>query len=220
MDPGTVKLKRYILLNPGPGNVTDSVRQALLIPDLCHREAEFLEVMREVRRRLLEVAGVSERTHAAVLFTGSGTAAVEATVCSAVPTGRTLLVIDNGVYGDRIRQMAVAHGIPHTALTRGWTEPADPAAVAEVLARDASISHVALVHHETTTGLLNPLGEIGEVVAAAGRSLIVDAMSSFGGEVIDCQGFHIDFLIANANKCLQGMPGLAFVIGRREALQG
>jgi 2-aminoethylphosphonate-pyruvate transaminase len=217
------ELRQYVLLNPGPGNTTESVRRALLTPDLCHREAEFFEAMREVRHGLLEVAGVSEDTHAAVLLTASGTAAVEAAVCSAVPPGRALLVLVNGTYGDRIRQMAVAHGIPHAALTWGWTEPADPGAVARALDGDPGLSHVALIHHETTTGLLNPLHEIGEVVRRAGRALIVDAMSSFGGEAIDVERDHIDLLAASANKCLQGMPGISFVIGRRaafEALRG
>jgi 2-aminoethylphosphonate-pyruvate transaminase len=210
--------REWILLNPGPANTSRRVREALVTPDLCHREPEFFEVMRECRERLARVAGVAPE-FGAVLFTGSGTAAVEATVCSAVPRDRALLVVDNGVYGDRLVRIARAHGIPVETLTYDFTTPVPPADVTAALRARPEISHVAVVHHETTTGLLNPVAEVARAAAALDRRLIVDAMSSLFGEALDCRQAGIDFVTASANKCLQGVPGISFVLARRSALE-
>lgn len=216
---GGAAMREFVLLNPGPANTTETVRRALVTPDLCHREEEFFAVMREVRGALVRLAG-GEGTHRAVMVTGSGTAAVEATICSVVEEGRTLLVVDNGVYGDRMRRIAEAHRIPHQVLKGEWTEPPRLADLDAALREHPEISHVAIVHHETTTGLLNPLGAVGELVARHRRGLIVDAMSSFAGEPLHVGGDRVDFLVSSANKCLQAMPGLSFVIGARTALEG
>ena len=117
--------REWILLNPGPANTTRSVREALVMPDLCHRESEFFDVMRECRQRLTRLAGCSDR-FAAVLFSGSGTAAVEAAVCSALPRDRALLVVSNGVYGDRLVRIARAYGIPAEVLQYDFTTPVPP----------------------------------------------------------------------------------------------
>jgi 2-aminoethylphosphonate-pyruvate transaminase len=212
-------VKQYVLLNPGPACTTPSVREALLTPDLCHREPEFFAVMREVRDQIAELAG-GGKDWSTVIFSGSGTAAVEAAVISAVPRDRKLLVIDNGVYGDRIRQMAAASNIEHQVLRYEWTEAPKPDDVDRALAADPAISHLAVVHHETTTGLLNPVEELAAVCKRHGRSIIVDAMSSFAGEPLDVREHSIDYMISSSNKCLQGMPGLSFVVARREALEG
>ncbi len=209
--------REWVLLNPGPANTSRSVREALVTPDLCHREPEFFEVMRECREGLVRLAGCADR-FAAVLFTGSGTAAVEAAVASAVPPGRALLVVNNGVYGDRLARIARAHGIPAEVLTYGITTPVPPADVARALAARPEISHVAVVHHETTTGLLNPVGEVARVAAAAGRRVVIDAMSSLFGEPLQVDAEGVDLVTASANKCLQGIPGISFVLGRRAAL--
>jgi 2-aminoethylphosphonate-pyruvate transaminase len=218
MDSDIRSEREWILLNPGPANTTASVRQALLIPDLCHREPEFFEVMRECRERLVRlVGGGSEWT--AVLFTGSGTAAVEAAICSAVPAGRAMLVIDNGTYGDRMARIARAHGIPAEVLKYDTVTAVAPADVEAALRSHPEISHVALVHHETTTGLLNPVADVARVAARHGRRLLVDAMSSLFGEAVPVTVEPIDFLMASANKCLQGLPGVSFVLARRRALE-
>lgn len=209
----------WVLLNPGPANTSPSVRAALLTPDLCHREPEFFALMRACRERLVRLAGGGE-AFAAVLFTGSGTAAVEAVVASAVPPGRALLVVVNGVYGERILRMARAHGIPAHPLAYDPTTPAAPGDVEAALAAHPEVSHVAVVHHETTTGLLNPVEAIARVVARRGVRVLVDAMSSLFGEPLDLGTDGIDFVTASANKCLQGIPGIAFVLGRRTALAG
>jgi 2-aminoethylphosphonate-pyruvate transaminase len=209
--------REWILLNPGPANTTRSVREALVMPDLCHREPEFFEVMRDCRTRLLRSAGCADG-FAAVLFTGSGTAAVEAVVSSVVPPGRALLVVNNGVYGDRLARIARAHGIPTEVLAYDATTPAAPGDVEAALRAHPGVSHVAVVHHETTTGLLNPVMDIARVAARSGRRTLIDAMSSLFGEPLDVDTAGVDFVVASANKCLQGIPGIAFVLGRRSAL--
>jgi 2-aminoethylphosphonate-pyruvate transaminase len=211
--------REYILLNPGPACTTRSVREALVTPDLCHREPEFFAVMRQVRDEIADLAG-GGTDWSTVIFSGSGTAAVEAAVTSVVPPDRKLLVIDNGVYGDRMRQMAAAHGIQHHVLHYNWTEAPKPDDVDRAFAADPSLSHLTVVHHETTTGLLNPVGALAEVCRRHGRSIIVDAMSSFAGEPLDVKGLQVDYMISSSNKCLQGMPGLSFVVARKTALEG
>jgi 2-aminoethylphosphonate-pyruvate transaminase len=208
----------WILLNPGPANTTSSVKQALVMDDLCHREPECFEMMRRCRERLVALAGAGA-DGTAVLFAGSGTAAVEATIASAVPAGRALLVVDNGVYGDRMTRIARAHGIPFHAVKSDIFTPVDPAAVEQTLRAHPEIGHVAVVHHETTTGLLNPVADVARVAAALGRRVIVDAMSSLFGERLDVAQDGIDFVAASANKCLQGIPGVSFVLARRTAVE-
>jgi 2-aminoethylphosphonate-pyruvate transaminase len=210
--------REWILLNPGPANTSPRVRQALQTPDLCHREPEFFEVMRECRHRLVDLLGI-ERTFSAVLFTGSGTAAVEAALTSVVPPERSVLVIDNGVYGDRMLRICRAARITAETLRYDFTTPVNPEDVARRLREHPDISHVAVVHHETTTGLLNAVEPLADVAAAWGRRLIVDATSSLFGEPLDVTHEGIDFVTASANKCLQAIPGISFVLGRRTALE-
>lgn len=210
--------REWVLLNPGPANTSLSVRQALMMPDLCHREPEFFQMMRDCRERLVRLAGGTVGW-TAVLFTGSGTAAVEAAISSAVPADRALLVVNNGVYGDRMLRIARAHMIRTEALTGKNVTPVDPGDVQRLLRAHREISHVALVHHETTTGLLNPVAEVARVAFQEGRGVLVDAMSSLFGERLDVTQDGIDFVVASANKCLQGIPGVAFVLARRTALQ-
>ena len=210
--------REWILLNPGPANTSLEVREALVTPDLCHREPEFFEVMRDCRERLVRLAEAGD-AFASVLFTGSGTAAVEAVVCSAVPADGGLLVVDNGVYGDRLLKIARAHGIAHKALAYDVATPARPDDVRTALRGDRRLTHVAVVHHETTTGVLNPVADIVHAAAGEGRRVLVDAMSSLFGERLDVTQDGIDFVMASANKCLQGVPGISFVLARRQALE-
>jgi 2-aminoethylphosphonate-pyruvate transaminase len=168
--------REWVLLNPGPGNTTRAVREALVTPDLCHREPEFFRVMRECRAMLARLAG--GETPSPPCFTGSGTAAVEAALCSVIPRDRAVLIVDNGVYGKRMVKMAEAHGVRAEVMRYDIFTPARPADVEARLLTNPDVSHVAIVHHETTTGLLNPVVAAAEVVARHGRRLIVDATSS------------------------------------------
>ncbi|AJX13566.1 2-aminoethylphosphonate aminotransferase [Burkholderia ubonensis] len=206
-----------LLLNPGPVTLTERVRRSLLQPDLCHRESEFFDLQDEARARLVAAYGLDPAEWAAVLMTGSGTAAVESMIAALVPQRGKLLVIENGVYGERIAQIATQYAIAHEVLKHEWMQAPDLAQIAARL--DAGgFSHVAVIHHETTTGRLNDLGAIADVCRARGVRLLVDGVSSFGAEAIDFAGGDIDAVAATANKCLHGVPGAAFVIVRRSAL--
>ncbi|KUY56803.1 2-aminoethylphosphonate aminotransferase [Burkholderia sp. RF2-non_BP3] len=206
-----------LLLNPGPVTLTERVRRSLLQPDLCHRESEFFDLQDEARARLVAAYELDPAEWAAVLMTGSGTAAVESMIAALVPQDGKLLVIENGVYGERITQIATQYGIAHDVLKHEWMQAPDLAKIAERL--DAGgYSHVAVIHHETTTGRLNDLGAIADVCRARGVKMLVDGVSSFGAEAIDFAGGVIDAVAATANKCLHGVPGAAFVIVRRGAL--
>ncbi|OXI29766.1 2-aminoethylphosphonate aminotransferase [Burkholderia sp. AU16741] len=206
-----------LLLNPGPVTLTERVRRSLLQPDLCHREGEFFDLQDEARARLVAAYELDPAEWAAVLMTGSGTAAVESMIAALVPQDGKLLVIENGVYGERITQIATQYGIAHDVLKHEWMQAPDLAQIAAKL--DAGgYSHVAVIHHETTTGRLNDLDAIAEVCRARGVKMLVDGVSSFGAEAIDFAGGVIDAVAATANKCLHGVPGAAFVIVRRRAL--
>ncbi|MCA8234929.1 2-aminoethylphosphonate aminotransferase [Burkholderia cenocepacia] len=206
-----------LLLNPGPVTLSERVRRSLLQPDLCHRESEFFDLQDEARARLVAAYELDPAEWAAVLMTGSGTAAVESMIAALVPQDGKLLVIENGVYGERITQIATQYGIAHEVLKHEWMQAPDLAQIAAKL--DAGgYSHVAVIHHETTTGRLNDLGAIAEVCRARGVKMLVDGVSSFGAEAIDFAGGDIDAVAATANKCLHGVPGAAFVIVRRSAL--
>lgn len=207
-----------LLLNPGPVTLSERVRRSLLQPDLCHRESEFFDLQDEARRRLLSVYALDPARWAPVLLTGSGTAAVEAMISSMLPADGRLLSIENGVYGERITAIAQRHGIAHDTLPNAWGAPVDAAAVIAYLDAHPGITHVAIVHHETTTGRLNPIAQIGAACKARGVGLLLDAVSSFGAEAIDFDGWGITAAAATANKCLHGVPGACFVIADRPAL--
>lgn len=208
-----------ILLNPGPVNLSERVRKALLRPDLCHRETEFADLQQAIRDKLLDVYGLANDDWAAVLLTGSGTAAVEAMLTSMVPREGRLLVIENGVYGERMSQIAAVHGVDHERLPHAWDETIAVEALQTRLNASSGITHVAVVHHETTSGRLNPLAEIGELCKARNIALLVDGVSSFGAEDLAFDGWGIGACAATANKCLHGVPGASFVLVRRDSLR-
>jgi len=215
-------MNRPLLLNPGPVTLSERVRNSLLLPDLCHRESEFFDLQDEIRQRLLEVYGLDPAIWSAVLLTGSGTAAVEAMLSSLVPApadGGRLLVVENGVYGERMTNIAQRHGIACEAIRQEWTAPMDLAAVHRRLQAQPAITHVAAVHHETTTGRLNALNELAALCSEHGVALLADTVSSFGAEAIDFSQPGFTAAAATANKCLHGVPGACFVIVRRAALQ-
>ncbi|HEU5080263.1 MAG TPA: 2-aminoethylphosphonate--pyruvate transaminase [Opitutaceae bacterium] len=211
--------ERKILLNPGPATTTDAVKTALLVPDICPREAEFGALVAVIRRDLLRVAGADEKEHTAILLSGPGTASVEAALGSTVPRNGRVLILNNGAYGARAAEIAAAAGIPAHVWSVPWTTRPTPQEFAAQLDGSAGpFTHAFWVHHETTTGLLNPLREYGELCRTRGIVSIVDAMSSFAGLDFCLRDEPIDFAMSSANKCLQGMPGISFVIARRAAL--
>jgi 2-aminoethylphosphonate-pyruvate transaminase len=208
---------KTILLNPGPVNVSARVRAALNGPDICHREAEYSELQDAIRARLLQVFGAPPDTYTSVLITGSGTAAVEAMIASSVPAGGRVLVVQNGVYGERIARMARIHGIDHDIVDATWTErPSIDVLRAQLDA--ARYDALAIVHHETTTGLLNDLATIATLCRDRGVRLLVDAVSALGGERFDIGALQPDVVACTANKCIQGLPGLSFTLVKRECM--
>ncbi len=208
---------RAILLNPGPVSLSEGVRKAAVSADLCHREPEYFQLQGRVRQDLLEVYGCSEDDWAAVLLGGSGTTALEAMLTSLPGRDARMLVIENGVYGERIARIAEIHGIAFEALQFGWTEPIDFARVEDALT-GGGFTHLAAVHHETTTGRLNDVARLAELCEAHGAELLLDAVSSFGAEAIPFDSPALAACAATANKCLHGIPGLCFVVARRSAL--
>ena len=207
-----------ILLNPGPVNLSDRVRQALLNPDLCHREVEFSQLQTRIRQQLLQVYNLPQEDWAAVLLTGSGTAAIEAMVTSLVPRDGKLLVIENGVYGERISKIAQIQGIECITFHHQWGKEINFQQLVKLLAQNSNISHLAVIHHETTTGRLNNLAQLATICREHQIQLLVDGVSSFGAEELNFDAWGITACAATANKCLHGIPGTSFVIVRREAL--
>ena len=207
-----------LLFTPGPLTTSTTVKSAML-RDAGSRDADFLAVVRDIRERLLAIGGVAAGSYGCVLMQGSGTFAIESVISSAIPREGRLLVLVNGAYGRRIAQMARIHGIETEVLEMPENTKISPNAVGERLAAGLPFTHVAVIHCETTTGILNPIEEIGALVAQAGATYIVDAMSSFGAIPVDLRAIHADFLISSANKCIEGVPGFGFVLARRESVQ-
>ncbi|WP_421241421.1 2-aminoethylphosphonate--pyruvate transaminase [Aeromonas enteropelogenes] len=210
----------YLLLTPGPLSTTATVRAAML-QDSCTWDADYNQgVVEPIRRELVRLATGPEygSDYSAVLLQGSGSYVVESVLGSAIGVDECLLIINNGAYGARMGEMARCLGLRHHELDCGETTRPEPAAIEAMLARHPEITHLAMVHCETTTGMLNPLEEVATLCQRRGIRLIVDAMSSFGGIPIDMGRLGIEFLISSANKCIQGVPGFGFVIARRAAL--
>ncbi len=211
--------KDKLLYTPGPLTTSLSVKQAML-HDAGSWHWEFNERVAAIRESLLGLAGVSRASGwEAVLLQGSGTFGVEAVFQSCVPPDGHVAVLANGAYGERMVQMLVHARIAHTVLRTPEDTPNDPAALDALLTANPAITHVAAVHCETTTGILNPVHELGAVTRRHGRVYVVDAMSSFGAVPLDFEADGIDFLISSANKCIEGVPGFSFVLGRRRLLE-
>ena len=209
-----------ILLNPGPVNVSERVREALTRPDICHRESEFRDLLQGIREKLIRAFAASYSSeYVALLITGSGTAAVEAALTSCIAPGRRMMVIKNGVYSQRMSQMAAAHKIQAAELSGEWDQRFDVEPVTVALRQNAAIQAIAVVHHETSTGMLNPVKEIGAVAKKVGRYLLVDGVSSLAGEEIDLNAYNIGLIAGTSGKCIQGFPGVSFVIIRRDLME-
>jgi len=211
-------MKPYILLTPGPLTTSETVKEAMLT-DWCTWDADYnVHIVEEIRKSLVALATKQTDEYTSVLLQGSGTYCVEAVIGSTVKPGDKLLILSNGAYGDRMGNIAEYHGINYDMLAFDETEQVSVSYVDDYLAHNAEITHVSVVHCETTTGVLNPLKEIAHIVKMHGKKLIVDAMSSFGGVPLDVEELGIDFLISSANKCIQGVPGFGFIIARKSEL--
>ena len=212
-------MKPYLLLTPGPLTTSETVKEAMMT-DWCTWDADYnVHIVEEIRQSLVGLATKAVDEYTSVLLQGSGTYCVEAVIGSVITPASKLLILTNGAYGDRMGHIATYLKINYDVLAFEETEQVSVEYVDDYLSNNSDITHVAVVHCETTTGILNPLKEIAHTVKLHGKKLIVDAMSSFGGIPLDVQQLGIDFLISSANKCIQGVPGFGFIIARTSELQ-
>lgn len=206
-----------LLFTPGPLTTSMTTKQAML-HDFGSRDASFITVVERVRERLLKIAGVNSSEFTCVLMQGSGTFGVEGVLTTVVPkTAGKLLIASNGAYGMRMAKIADVYGIEKVLISKPENCTYTDTDIQEALAAHPEVTTVALVHSETTSGILNPVEKIGKTVRNAGKTFIVDAMSSFGGIPISMA--NIDFLVSSSNKCLEGVPGFSFTIARRDLLE-
>lgn len=209
--------RREVLLNPGPATTTDSVKRAQVCPDICPREREFGDVMEWIADELSLFVGERGKVET-VMFGGSGTAADEVMISSCVPDGARLLIVDNGAYGARFAKIASAYRIPHEVFSSSGFMPLDAEAVKAALV-EGNFTHFAIVYHETTTGLLNPVPDLCRFCRDCGIVTIVDAVSAFAAIPIDMERDGIDFMSSTSNKNIQGMAGIAFVFCQKASLE-
>ncbi|KMZ54758.1 2-aminoethylphosphonate--pyruvate transaminase [Dorea sp. D27] len=207
----------YKLLTPGPLTTTESVKGEMLF-DHCTWDDDYKKITLDIRRELLSLAHVEEEDHTVVLMQGSGTFGVESVLTSIIGKDEKLLIVANGAYGERMTDIADHSGLSYTVYREHYDKVPSSDAVQRMLKDDAYITHVAMVHSETTSGILNDIEAVAKVVKAEGKTFIVDAMSSFGGVDMDVEKIGIDFLVSSANKCIQGVPGFSFVICRKDKL--
>ena len=206
-----------LILSPGPANISERVRGALTNPDIGHRESEFSILLQETRSLVLEVCGVP-REYACALLTGSGTTGIEASITSLRDVTTGVLILSNGVYGERAAQIANVFGIPYTLETSDWTCPLDLDRVEGLVG--ATIHDVVyLIHHETTTGVLNPLQQVAAIAKRHHKWVMVDTVSSVAGEELDLPRWGVDLIMCSANKCIRGVPGISFVVISNEFLE-
>ena len=206
-----------LILSPGPANVSERVRLALTNPDIGHREAEFSDLLKETIALLLQTCGVPQGYACGVLG-GSGTTGIEAAITSLCDATNGALILSNGVYGERAAQVAQVFQVPHTLEKFDWTSPL-PLDRVEELVGNSHHDVVYLIHHETTTGVINPLQQVAEIAKRHHKRVLVDAVSSIAGEELDLPGWGIDMIVGSANKCIRGFPGVSFVVVSNDFLE-
>lgn len=207
-----------LLFTPGPLTTSMTVKEAML-RDLGSRDFEFISLVDEIRNELLKIAGVSKQDgYESVIIQGSGTFGIESVFSTVIPRGGKLLLLSNGAYGRRIASICRIHNINFTEIIYKESETPKAEDVQEAINNDPNISHIAIVHCETTTGIMNDIELIGKIAADRGKSFIVDAMSSFGAVPIDMKELNISYLISSSNKCIEGVPGFSFVLAKHSEL--
>ncbi|MDD5689126.1 MAG: 2-aminoethylphosphonate aminotransferase [Caldisericia bacterium] len=207
-------MKKTLLFNPGPTNVSERVRNAIKTKDICHREKEFSEVLQRVRETLLKVVN-GQKTHTAVAFVSSATGCNEAVLCGI--RGKVLL-INNGKYSERLKKIIQLYKIPFIELKVDQFKELDLDKFEKTLKKNLKVTHIVFVHHETTTGMVMPLDKIGRLAKKYGKIICVDAVSSLGGYKIDVKKDNIAFCTVSSNKCLESFPGISFVIADKSEL--
>ncbi|MEG0379062.1 MAG: 2-aminoethylphosphonate--pyruvate transaminase, partial [Eubacterium sp.] len=211
-------MKKYKLLTPGPLTTSDTVKAEMLF-DHCTWDDEYKEITQKIRKELLSLGHVSEDEYTTILMQGSGTFGVESVLSSVVGQDDKVLLITNGAYGERMLDIALYHHLNYCVYKEEYDKIPDSIKIKTLLDQDPSITHVAMVHCETTTGILNDIKAVGALCAEYKKTYIVDAMSSFGGIDLSVKDDHIHFMISSANKCIQGVPGFSFIIADKKKLE-
>jgi 2-aminoethylphosphonate-pyruvate transaminase len=219
MELKDIKIKRNVLLNPGPATTTDSVKMAQVVPDICPREKEFASLMHGLRADLLKIVHADPKDYTSVLFTGSGTINIDICLNSLLPEGKKALIINNGAYSSRAVEVCQYYSLPHIDLKSTVFDIPDLKEVERVLNENDDIALVYTTHHETGTGILNPIREIGALAHKHGAISVFDTTSSLAMIPIDVQRDNVDFCMASAQKGIMAMSGLSFIIGRTDVIR-
>ena len=214
-----MNIKRNVLLNPGPATTTDTVKMAQVVPDICPREKEFAGMMKQLRTDLLRIAHAPAEKFTSVLFCGSGTINIDICLNSLLPEGKKVLVVNNGAYSSRAVEICQYYGLPHIDLKSSVFERPDLNAVKKALDENPDVAVVYTTHHETGTGILNPIREIGAMAHQHGAIFVVDTTSSLGMIPFDMEEDNVDFCMASAQKGLMAMTGLSFIIGNEAEIR-
>ncbi len=219
VDPSYRSKTRTILLNPGPATTTESVKMAQIVPDICPREKEFADIMKDMRADLTKIVHGDPDRDTTVMFCGSGTINMDVCLNSLVPEGGKVLIINNGAYSERAAEICEYYGIPFVNAAFAYDELPDLAKIEELLKTEDKISLVYVTHNETGTGILNPIREIGALAHKYEAISVVDTTSTYAMRPIDMEADHIDFCMSSAQKGLMAMTGLSFVVGKKEIIQ-
>lgn len=214
-----MNIKRNVLLNPGPATTTDTVKLAQVVPDICPREKEFAGLMKNLRSDLLKVVHAPEDKYTSVLFCGSGTINIDVCINSLLPEGKRILVVNNGAYNSRAVEVCEMYRLPHINLKSSIYEPPCLATIEETLKANPDVAVVYCCHHETGTGVLNPIREIGALAHKYGAIFVSDTTSTLGMIPLDVVEDNVDFCMASAQKGLMAMSGLSFIIGRKDIIE-
>lgn len=214
-----MKIKRNVLLNPGPATTTDSVKLAQVVPDICPREQEFASMMKKMREDLVEIVHGNKEEYTAVLFCGSGTMSMDVCLNSLLPENKKILIVNNGAYSSRAAEVCEYYGLDFINLEFPVDELPDLALIEETLEKNPDVALVYTTHNETGTGILNPVREIGELAHRYHAVFTVDTTSTYAMRPIHVKEDHIDFCMASAQKGLMAMTGLSFVIGKRDIIE-
>lgn len=214
-----MRIKRNILLNPGPATTTDTVKMAQVVPDICPREKEFANLMKNLRADLLKVVHAPSEEYTCVLFSGSGTINIDVCINSLVPEDKKILIINNGAYNSRAVEVCQMYHIPHIDLKFNIFEQPDLDIVEKTLLDNPDVAVVYCCHHETGTGVLNPIREIGAIAHNYNAIFISDTTSTLGMIPLSVVDDNVDFCMASAQKGLMAMSGLSFIIGKKDIIE-
>ena len=214
-----MEVKRNVLLNPGPSTTTDTVKLAQIVPDICPREKEFQDIMAPMREDLVKIVHGRPEDYTAVLFCGSGTICIDIALNSLLDKDKKALVINNGSYSARAVEVCNAYGLPLIELKQPLDTTPDLTLIEETLKNNSDIGYVYVTYHETGSGLLNPVKEIGALAHKYGAFLITDTTSAYAMIPIDVYEQNIDFCMASAQKGIQGMTGLSYIVGRKDIIE-